>query len=98
VVEEAEEAEETVAEEVIDEGEIFVPPPMVLEGANGEGKSQIRFAEDIMPGRRGRSSTRAGKTKTKKKKKGGYTKDTSEDGVKARKGTRDFTVEEEEEF
>ncbi len=95
---ETEAAEEPVAEEVIDESEIFVPP-IVLEGAEGEGKAQIRFAEDIMPGRRGKS-TKAGKakTKTKKKKKGAYTKDTSEEGVKARKSTRDLVIEEDEEF
>ncbi len=93
---EAEAAGEPATEEAIDESEIFVPP-VVLEGAD-EGKAQIRFAEDIMPGRRGRSSTKAGKTKTKKKKKGSYTKETSEDAVKARKRTSDFTVEEEEEY
>jgi N utilization substance protein A len=99
VVEEAEpeETEEPVAEEVIDEGEIFVPPPVIMEGAE-EGKSQIRFAEDIMPARRGKSSSKASKTKTKKRKKGTYTKDTSEDGVKARKSTRDFVIEEDEEY
>jgi N utilization substance protein A len=77
--------------------EVLVPPSIVLEQPEAAGKSQLRFAEDIMVPRRTRTDSKA--SKTKKKKKGGYTRDTSEDGVKSRKGRRDFEIgDEEEEF
>jgi len=89
--EEAEvEEEEEVGEELIMPLQMFATPP------EDNGKPQLRFAEDIMPGRRGRSSTKT--EKTKKKRKGSYVKDTSEEGVKVRKGQKDYTVEEDEEF
>ncbi|HJX13889.1 MAG TPA: transcription termination factor NusA [Dehalococcoidales bacterium] len=93
-------AEEPTVEEAAEEGEPvaeveLVPPPIVLEPAEAEGKPQLRFAEDIMAPRRAKAPAKAGKTK--KKKKGAYTKDTSEEGVKAKKARRDFTVEEDEE-
>jgi N utilization substance protein A len=91
---EAEEAEEEVEEEPLEE-EVVLAPPIVLEQEEAEGKPTLRFAEDIMVPRRTKVSTKT--TKTKKKKKGAYTKDTSEDGVKTRKGRRDFDVEEDEE-
>jgi len=88
-VEEAEEVE-PIAEEMV------MPSQILAQAAKDSGKSQLRFAEDIMPARRGRSSTKS--DKPKKKRKGSYVKDTSEDGVKARKGQKDYTVEEDEEY
>ena len=87
--EKAEEEEELVAEELI------MPRQMFPQRAE-DGKSQLRFAEDIMPGRRGRSSSKA--DKSKKKRKSTYVKDTSEEGVKVRKGQKDYTVEEDEDI
>jgi N utilization substance protein A len=95
-VEEAEEEaaeEEAEAEPVADE--VLLPPDIILEPIMADEKPQLRFAEDIMAPRRTKATTKT--SKTKKKKKGGYTKDTSEDGVKVRKGRRDYTIEEEEE-
>ncbi len=91
----AEEAGEEAAEEEPVEEEILMPPPILLKQQEGEGKPTLRFAEDIMAPRRTRATAKT--TKSKKKKKGAYAKDTTEDGVKARKARRDFTVEEEEE-
>ena len=95
--EELELVEEPAAAETIEEEpaeEEMLAPPIVLEQPE-EGKPQLRFAEDIMAPRRTKVSAKTGKIK--KKKKGTYTKDTGEDGVKARKGRRDFEIEEEEE-
>jgi N utilization substance protein A len=91
-VEEAE--EEAVAEEPGEEEEVVLAPPIALTQEEEE-KPQLRFAEDIMVPRRTKSTSKAGKTK--KKKKGGYTKDTSEDGIKVRKGRRDYEIMEDEE-
>jgi len=95
VVEEpaAEEAEEEAGEEPVEE-EVVMAPPIILERTEDESKPTLRFAEDIMP-RRTKASPKTGKTK--KKKKGTYAKETSEDSVKTRKARRDFTVEEDEE-
>ncbi|MCK4273536.1 MAG: transcription termination/antitermination protein NusA, partial [Dehalococcoidales bacterium] len=96
--EELELAEEPAAEEAEAEPvkeEILMPPPILLEQQGGDGKPQLRFAEDIMAPRRTKAAAKT--TKSKKKKKGAYAKDTGEDGVKARKARRDFTVEEDEE-
>ena len=95
--EELELVEEPAAAETIEEEpaeEEMLAPPIVLEQPE-EGKPHLRFAEDIMAPRRTKVSAKTGKIK--KKKKGAYTKDTGEDGVKARKGRRDFEIEEEEE-
>jgi len=98
-------AEEPVAEEVEEKAaeveaeplgeEILMPPRILLEQQAAKGKKQLRFAEDIMAPRRIKETVKA--AKSKKKKKGTYAKDTGEDGVKARKGRRDYTVVEEEE-
>ncbi len=91
-----EEAEEEAGEEEAEvEEEIVLAPPIPLEQPEEAGKPTLRFAEDIMVPRRTKSSTKTGKTK--KKKKGSYAKDTTEDGVKSRKGRRDYTVVEDEE-
>jgi N utilization substance protein A len=93
-------AEEAVEEEV-EAGEAveeaLVPPKIIFEQPEEEGKPQIRFAEDIMVPRRG-PSTKA--SKTKKKKKGTFAKkESGEDAVKVRKGgRRDYETEEEEEY
>jgi len=89
----AEEAEEEAGEEPAEE-EVVMAPPIILERTEDESKPTLRFAEDIMP-RRTKASPKTGKTK--KKKKGTYAKETSEDSVKTRKARRDFTVEEDEE-
>jgi N utilization substance protein A len=93
----AEEVEEKAAEveaEPVGE-EILMPPRILLEQQAAKGKKQLRFAEDIMAPRRIKETVKA--AKSKKKKKGAYAKDTGEDGVKARKGRRDYSVVEEEE-
>ncbi len=93
--EEPEEAakEEVEAEPVADE--LLIPPQIILEPQTTEVKPRLRFAEDIMAPKRTKGTAKT--TKTKKKKKGAYDKDTGEDGVKVRKGRRDYTVEEDEE-
>lgn len=88
-----EEVEEELEEEELEEGEIFIPP-IILDQPE-EGKSQIRFAEDILAPRRGRSDSKS--SKSKKKKKGGGAKETSDDSVKSRKSRRDYIVEDDEE-
>ncbi len=90
---EEEAVEEAEAVPVVEE--VLLPPPIVIEQPETAVKAQLRFAEDIMVPRRTRSDSKS--TKTKKKKKGGYARDTSEDGVKSRKGRRDFEVPEDEE-
>ena len=95
---EVELAEEPAAEEAGEEAaeeEVLMAPPILLKQQESEGKPTLRFAEDIMAPRRTKAAAKT--TKSKKKKKGTYAKDTTEDGVKARKGRRDFTVEEDEE-
>ena len=85
-----EEEEEEVGEELI------MPLQMFPRQSENDGKPQLRFAEDIMPGRRGRSSSKT--EKTKKKRKSSFVKDTSEEGVKVRKSQKDYTVDDDEEF
>jgi N utilization substance protein A len=75
--------------------EIIAPPQVVLVQPEAEGKTTLRFAEDIMGVRRGKTESRS--ARSKKKKKGAYAKDTGEDGVKGRKGRRDYEVVEDEE-
>ncbi len=75
--------------------EILAPPQIILEPPEPEGKSTLRFAEDIMGVRRAKTEARP--ARAKKKKKGTYARETSEDGVKARKGRRDYEVVEDEE-
>jgi transcription termination/antitermination protein NusA len=75
--------------------EMLAPPQVVLEPPEPEGKSTLRFAEDIMGVRRAKTEARP--ARAKKKKKGAYTRDTAEDGVKARKGRHDYEVVEDEE-
>jgi N utilization substance protein A len=93
--EEVEEKEAGVAAEPV-AAEILMPPQIKVEQPAGEGKTRLRFAEDILAPRRAKEAEKP--SKTKKKKKGAFTKDTGEEGVKARKGRRDYTVEEEEEY
>jgi len=91
--------EEAAEAEVAEEAEVtpveaLVPPPLVFE-AQEEAKPQLRFAEDIMAPRPAKTAAKT--SRTKKKKKGTYTKE-GEDAVKPRKGRRDFGTEEEEEY
>jgi len=97
VVEETakEEAEEEEAEEEPVAAEIIMPPQIKLEQPAEEGKPKLRFAEDILAPRRAKVEEKP--TKAKKKKKGARTRETGEESGKARKGRRDYTVEEEEE-
>ena len=76
--------------------EIVAPPQVVLESPVPPGKTGLRFAEDIMGVRRART-TEARPARAKKKKKGTYTRETTDDSVKARKGRRDYEVVEDEE-
>ena len=84
---------EVEAGEVVEE--VLLPPKGITEPVE-EGKPQLRFAEDIMVPRR---TSTAKTSKTKKKKKGTFTKkESGEEAVKVRKGgRRDYTAEEEEE-
>ena len=90
-----EEAEEEEAEEEPVAAEIILPPQIKLEQPGEEGKPKIRFAEDILAPRRAKEAEKP--AKAKKKKKGARTRETSDESGKARKGRRDYTVEEEEE-
>ena len=91
-----EEAVEAEAEGEPVAAEIFMPPQIKLEPPAEGVKPQLRFAEDIMAPRRAKQTEKP--SKTKKKKKGAYTKDTGEEGVKVKKGRRDYTEEEDEEY
>jgi N utilization substance protein A len=93
-VEEQPAAEEKPAEEeaiAVPVAEL-IPPVPVAETEEAGGQVKLRFAEDIMAPRRARVEP-----KTKKKKKGGYARETSEDTVKVKKGRRDYTTGEEDE-
>jgi len=75
--------------------ETLVPPPSLFKPQLAEKKSQLRFAEDI-PGTRPVKPTTKVK---KKKKKGAYAKESTEDGIKLRKahrGTEISDVEDED--
>ena len=96
-LEEEIQAEEEEAEEEEEVGEeLIMPLQMFAQPIEDNGKPQLRFAEDIMPGRRGRGGSKA--EKSKKKKKGSYVKDTSDDGVKVRKSQKDFVIEVDEDY
>ena len=88
--EEAEEGEEPVAEELIIPAQMFAPSP------EDDGRPQLRFAEDILPARRGRTGSKS--EKSKRKRKGSNVKDTSEDGIKVKKGQKDYTIVEDEDY
>jgi N utilization substance protein A len=92
--------EPVAAEEKAEEGEpvaaeILMPPQIKVEQPVGGSQPKIRFAEDIMAPRRVKEVEKP--AKAKKKKKGAFTRDTGEEGVKAKKGRRDYTVVEDEE-
>ncbi len=97
-----EEPSEEEAEEIKEEGEepvseeVLLPPQILFEVPTTDEKQQIRFAEDIMAPKRTKTTAKTGKSK--KKRKGAYSKDTSEDGVRARKGRRDMDIEEDEDY
>ncbi len=76
--------------------EALIPPPIIFEPATTEEKPKLRFAEDIMAPKPAKAAVKP--SKAKKKKKGAYGKESTEDSVKAKKGRRDFTVEEDEEY
>ena len=95
LTEEAAAAEAEVAEAEPVAAEILMPPQIKVEKPVGGSHPKIRFAEDIMAPRRVKEVEKP--AKTKKKKKGTFTRDSSEEGVKAKKGRRDYTVVEDEE-
>lgn len=94
-----EEIPEEVAEPVPISEEVLVPPQIIFEPVAGE-KPLLRFAEDIMAPRPARSAAKT--SKTKRKKRGAYTKDTAEDGIKVKRGRLDIdninNIEEEEDY
>jgi N utilization substance protein A len=83
-----EEGEELVAEEAL------IPPQIIFETPTADEKPQLRFAEDIMAPK----PTKAKIAKSKKKKRGAYRRDTSEDGIRTKKSRQDISYEEEEEY
>jgi len=88
-----EKAEEAAGEPVPAE---IVMPPQLRKQAAAQAKTELRFAEDIMAPRRAKEVEKP--AKYKKKKKGGYTKE-GEEGIKAKKGRRDYSqVEDEEDY
>jgi N utilization substance protein A len=100
-IEQVEEPAEEEAKEEETEGEpvaaeILMPPQIKMKGSAEEGQPQLRFAEDILMPKRTKEKERP--AKSKKKKKGARTKETGEEGGKTRKGRRDYTEEEEEEY
>jgi N utilization substance protein A len=78
--------------------EILMPPQIRRHAP--AGKTELRFAEDILAPRRVKEAEKPGGSKTKKKKKGGFGDKGEEAGIKAKKTrTRDYTqVEDEEEY
>jgi transcription termination/antitermination protein NusA len=90
----AAEAEEKAEAEPV-AAEILMPPQIKVEKPAGENQPKIRFAEDIMAPRRVKEVEKP--AKAKKKKKGTFTRDSGEEGVKAKKGRRDYSVVEDEE-
>jgi N utilization substance protein A len=92
-VPEEEVAEEVEAEPVAEE--VLVPPQILFEPVTAEEKPQLRFAEDIMSPRSAKSAAKT--SKTKKKKRDTYEKESATDGIKLRKARRDSGLEEEDE-
>jgi N utilization substance protein A len=90
-----EEAKEAVAAEPVP-AEILLPPQLRRQ-AEKAAKGELRFAEDIMAPRRAKETERP--AKSKKKKKGSFTKE-GEEGIKAKKvRSRDYTqVEDKEDY
>jgi N utilization substance protein A len=93
---EAEEEQAVEAEAEPVGAEILMPPQIKVKQSAGESKPKLRFAEDIMAPRRVKETEKP--AKSKKKKKGAFTRDSGEEDVKAKKGRRDYTTEEEEEY
>ncbi|MGD0780888.1 MAG: transcription termination factor NusA [Dehalococcoidales bacterium] len=94
---------ELIEETTTEEEEVEVEPvaaeiimPSQIKMQPDDSKAKLRFAEDILAPRRVKETVKP--SKSKKKKKGAYTKDTSEDTGKAKKGRRDYTVEEDEDY
>jgi hypothetical protein len=88
-----EKAEETAGEPIAAE---IIMPPQLRRQAAAQVKPELRFAEDILAPRRVKETEKP--AKAKKKKKGGFVKE-GEEGVKAKKGRRDYgQAEDEEEY
>jgi N utilization substance protein A len=92
----AEEAEEEAEEEIEAEpvaDEVLMPPKILFEPLTTEEKPMLRFAEDIMAPKPTKTSART--SKSKRKKKGAYAKESAEDGARPRKARRDLSLEDE---
>jgi N utilization substance protein A len=77
--------------------EILMPPQLRRGKPASEGEPKLRFAEDILAPRRAKVAEKS--AKSKKKKKGAYTKDTGEESAKAKRvRSHDYTVEEDEDY
>jgi hypothetical protein len=90
----AEAPEEETAEPLPTTEEVFAKPPVFFQPVATEGKTELRFAEDIMAPR----PDKVGDKAKKKKKKGAHAKDSAEDGIKLKKrrrGSESFDEEEE---
>ena len=96
VEEPAEEVPEEAAEEAVPVAEEVLIPPIILEPVTAEKKPRLRFAEDIMAPRPAKAAAKP--SKAKKKKKGGYGKESAEDGIKLKKSRREVTIEEDEDY
>lgn len=94
--EEAKEGAEEEAEPVPVSEEVLIPPQILFEPQLTAEKSQLRFAEDIMIPRRAKPTDKP--SKSKKKKKGVYSREIAEDGIKIRKGHREIDIVEDEEY
>jgi hypothetical protein len=76
----------------------LIPPAILFQQAESENISGIRFAEDIMAPRRGRTGGKDRKGKKKKKSGGtGVTRETNEEAVRARRAHTDIPTFEEDE-
>ena len=74
--------------------EVFAQPPVFFESKLTEDKPQLRFAEDISVPRPVKPGDKA-----KKKKKGVYSKESAEDGIRLKKRRRDVeSLSEDEEY
>jgi len=97
LIEEPEKEEEETEEAEPVAAEIVMPPQIKIEEPTGSGEPKLRFAEDIMAPRR--SNKTENTARPKKKKKGAHKESGDDTGKGARKRSRDYTQEiDEDEF
>ena len=75
--------------------EVLIPAEALLEPQLIGRKPQLRFAEDVLPPKPVKIAAKS--TKSKKKKKGTYGKESAVDGIKLKKSRRDTDLVDEEE-